>query len=456
MKISDTRVVGGRDKGEGNVMGLGINVVEADQQRARVKRRKLSVSELCMRLGKLEVHHSRRKDLRHASFRELVAVLPDLAQQSTSSEASRSHPNKCALLTWRPTLKGVKVDVSAPRIYGDPAILMAGHSAVPSPCGPILLSPNGQVTLLDVTRAGSHGSRWVRLPEFPMPSLHYAKACLIGSTLIVFGGASKTRKLTNHTFLFSLTHGRWVTFRTTGTPPAPRVHHAAIEVSGEYLFVHGGTAKNHILSDTYRLHVRTGRWVRCRCRGAPALAYHSADLYGRHVVVFGGTNGGELFSDLYLLNLKTLVWSTVTPKADCKRPSARMAHSSAILGDRLFIAGGHNPGFGPDHVFTDIWSFHFPTRTWDNHPTKLPNHFSGTLTFVHHSPALLPSAGFGVFTLLLVGVQNPRARTRGKGSGSGRDRERKRDGSSGNHRGRMSVEEKDASNSLFAALTIKF
>eukprot|EP00954_Amorphochlora_amoebiformis_P023925 1362892-Amorphochlora_amoeboformis.AAC.1 len=77
MKISDTRVVGGRDKGEGNVMGLGINVVEADQQRARVKRRKiceserererereLSVSELCMRLGKLEVHHSRRKDLR--------------------------------------------------------------------------------------------------------------------------------------------------------------------------------------------------------------------------------------------------------------------------------------------------------------------------------------------------------------------------------------------------------
>jgi len=395
---------------------------DGDPSRPRPKRRKINLSELCLRLGKLEMQHSKQHSKRgetrpgNASFLELVSVLPDLVRD-------------CNVTPWgNIDNKPVKIFVSRPRISGDPPVLQAGHCAVASPCGPIFLSPSGHLTLLDVTRAATHGSKWVRLPELPVRSLHYSTARLLNTSLLVFGGASRSRKLTSNVYVFSLPHGRWVNLRTRGSPPAPRVHHVAVDISGDHLLVHGGTANNHILSDTYRLHVRLGRWSRCRCQNSPSLAYHSADLYGSHVVVFGGTDGRRVFNSIYTLSLKTMVWSELSPKGNGKRPCARMAHSSTILGDRLFIMGGHNPLFGPEHSLVDIWSFHFPSRTWQAHtpcatsdailiPVSLPRHLSASLTFVHHTPSLLPSMGFGVFTLLLVGIR-PVSRRYGSNGGS--------------------------------------
>eukprot|EP00471_Norrisiella_sphaerica_P010432 CAMPEP_0184495172 /NCGR_PEP_ID=MMETSP0113_2-20130426/30553_1 /TAXON_ID=91329 /ORGANISM="Norrisiella sphaerica, Strain BC52" /LENGTH=818 /DNA_ID=CAMNT_0026881241 /DNA_START=254 /DNA_END=2712 /DNA_ORIENTATION=+ len=222
--------------------------------RRRPKRRKMTVHELCSRLGKLEVqhrgHHSLKCSDNLSNFRELITSIPDLLGEE-DSKGMRLEPD--AVFQNR-----VEIQVHRPRINGESPSLGPGHAAVASPCGPMYMSPNGELTLLDITRASTCGSQWTRLPPLPVRSLHFSTASLINSTVTVFGGGTRSRKLFSDTYLFSLTHGRWVSLKTTGPPPSPRMHHCSVEVSGEYVLVHGGSASNHILSDLYRLHVRQG------------------------------------------------------------------------------------------------------------------------------------------------------------------------------------------------------
>mmetsp|Transcript_3243 Transcript_3243/g.5012 ORF Transcript_3243/g.5012 Transcript_3243/m.5012 type:complete len:685 (+) Transcript_3243:31-2085(+) len=264
---------------------------EENEGRKRGKRRKLTMVELCTKLDRLDM-----QQLKSSNFGYLIVATPDLL---------RTPHHGCSRPAASVTTP-VEVRVSCPKIAGEAPSLGAGHTAVPSPCGPILMSTTGETTMLDITRASTSGSLWTTLPPFPGQSLHFATANLINSTVAVFGGSSRSRKLSTNTFLFSLTHGRWVSLLTTGTAPAPRMHHVAVGISGEYLLVHGGTSNNQILADVYRLHLRMGRWVRCRCREAPALAHHTANLYGRHLVLFGGTNGNQILNEIYVLNLMVI------------------------------------------------------------------------------------------------------------------------------------------------------
>eukprot|EP00466_Bigelowiella_natans_P020169 jgi/Bigna1/129273/aug1.8_g3981 len=343
---------------------------EENEGRKRGKRRKLTMVELCTKLDRLDM-----QQLKSSNFGYLIVATPDLL---------RTPHHGCSRPAASVTTP-VEVRVSCPKIAGEAPSLGAGHTAVPSPCG------NNR----KMTYTNEHYGRnnYARLPPFPGQSLHFATANLINSTVAVFGGSSRSRKLSTNTFLFSLTHGRWVSLLTTGTAPAPRMHHVAVGISGEYLLVHGGTSNNQ---------------------------------------------EGE------------------------SKPPARMAHSSAILGDRLVIIGGHDPIHGSKHTFTDIWSFHFPTRTWHSHsPTFgiMPKLLSTKLVCVNHKPSISPSAGHGVFTLLLSGIHG-RSRKKSRDGGGGGDGGSKKRPSKRNTRGSRKSSSKSRttgkeSPAAFVAFTIK-
>mmetsp|Transcript_16025 Transcript_16025/g.39504 ORF Transcript_16025/g.39504 Transcript_16025/m.39504 type:complete len:157 (+) Transcript_16025:15-485(+) len=147
-------------------------------------------------------------------------------------------------------------------------------------------------------------------------------------------------------------------------------------------------------------------------------------------------------------------------------PEPRMAHSSAILGDRLFVLGGHNPIYGAKHSFVDLWSFHFPTRRWQLHPTPgIQSLYSSTLTFVHHSPSLAPSS-HGVYTLVLAGVQYQPKKSKGsktlQGDRNG-PRKMRTESIRKDHRNSSGRRSDKANNrisnenlSVFTALTVRF
>eukprot|EP00744_Colponema_vietnamica_P003773 GILI01005726.1.p1 GENE.GILI01005726.1~~GILI01005726.1.p1 ORF type:complete len:497 (+),score=112.38 GILI01005726.1:197-1687(+) len=70
-------------------------------------------------------------------------------------------------------------------------------------------------------------------------------------------------------------------------------------------------------------------------------AAHSCDFINNKLYIFGGWNGKKALNDLYTLDVETLIWSE--PPVDSKTaPACRNNHTTAVVGTRLFVHGGHD------------------------------------------------------------------------------------------------------------------
>ncbi|MQL71524.1 hypothetical protein Taro_003843 [Colocasia esculenta] len=88
-----------------------------------------------------------------------------------------------------------------------------------------------------------------------------------GPVLILFGGEdAKGRKL-NDLHMFDLKSMMWLPLHYTGAGPSPRCNHAAALYDDKILLIFGGQSKSKILSDLYSLDFETMIWSRIKIRG---------------------------------------------------------------------------------------------------------------------------------------------------------------------------------------------
>lgn len=130
----------------------------------------------------------------------------------------------------------------------------------------------------------------------------------------------------------------------------------------------------------------TKEWLRLPCSKHATSAdsvvvpeerkYHVAELLHPYMVVFGGESTTDL-DDLWLHNFATMTWQEVRPNGP--KPRARRFHSSAMVGNWLYVIGGC---FNKYEQLGDIWAMNLGPLTRDR-PQELrwedlTNSFSGS------------------------------------------------------------------------------
>jgi hypothetical protein len=196
---------------------------------------------------------------------------------------------------------------------------------------------------------------------------------MIGSSIYVFGGWNQSRYFNDLYWLDTANYlrgqqGLWVQVNTT-TSPAARNAHSMVVYAGD-LYVFGGFSHN----TTHRV------WTSCdqvndNCVwygdlwkfdgfgrswqmmnpiplegvvGPRARSDHTANVIGEYMIVYGGQIGGVGDSDeTWGYNFRLNQWRQWTPVS---KPPATMRAGSAVVGNQVYIWGGHNTA-------ADLWRY---------------------------------------------------------------------------------------------------
>eukprot|EP00891_Asterochloris_glomerata_P004604 jgi/Astpho2/4604/Aster-x0207 len=140
--------------------------------------------------------------------------------------------------------------------------------------------------------------------------------------------------------------GKWDRMTPAGEPPSPRAAHAAAAV-GSMVVIQGGIGPAGLASED--LHVldftdfERPRWHRVMVQGAgPSARYaHTLALVAnRFLVAMGGNDGKATLSDAWALDTsdKPYQWRKITEAGDT--PSARMYATAAARSDGLLLLCG--------------------------------------------------------------------------------------------------------------------
>lgn len=87
------------------------------------------------------------------------------------------------------------------------------------------------------------------------------------SMLILFGGEDSKRKKLHDLHMFDLKSLTWLPLHCTGPGPSPRSNHVATLYNDKTLLIFGGASKSRTLNDLYSLDFETMIWTRIRIRG---------------------------------------------------------------------------------------------------------------------------------------------------------------------------------------------
>lgn len=119
----------------------------------------------------------------------------------------------------------------------------------------------------------------------------------VGDKLFLFGGEHDPRvPIGSDVFVYDLGNSTWSVLQTSGTPPSPRVAHAAAAIGSNLWFYGGrrGVAMGEgALGDLFVLDTMTGAWTSLPTQGTapPDRSYHAMTAAGAKLYVFGGASG---------------------------------------------------------------------------------------------------------------------------------------------------------------------
>lgn len=102
------------------------------------------------------------------------------------------------------------------------------------------------------------------------------------SVLILFGGEDAKRRKLNDLHMFDLKSLTWLPLQSKGTVPSPRSNHVAALHEDKTLIIFGGATKSRTLNDLYSLDFETMIWSRMKKR-----AFHPSPRAGCCGVLFG-------------------------------------------------------------------------------------------------------------------------------------------------------------------------
>ena len=171
--------------------------------------------------------------------------------------------------------------------------------------------------------------------------------------LFIFGGCSEVTcydDLQRH----DQHSGRWAVQQAQGKPPLRRKGHSLTLLGpawAQQLIVFGGWGGDGPVPNSLKAFtLSTSSWDVVPLGGTPPSARwaHTATAVSEsRMLVIGGEGvlGGQYFNDVHSFSLDDQSWARVHPRGDGASgrllPTARMGHSSTLIGDALLVFGGY-------------------------------------------------------------------------------------------------------------------
>ena len=189
-----------------------------------------------------------------------------------------------------------------------------------------------------------------------------SRTAIQGNSLWMFGGyTEKKGTYFDEIFHLSLDFMEWRILRPnpSSSTPCARVDHSMV-IIGSTLVVFGGATRKEILGDTYAFSLESGTWTAVTVPDGPrGRMGHSAVTHEDSMYVYGGWDGESLVADMFSLSATTGLWTMVV--ADGTNPCRRYRHSAVVYGDDMFVFGGIGE---QQQRMNDLYSFNFPNNSW--------------------------------------------------------------------------------------------
>ncbi|XP_034048004.1 rab9 effector protein with kelch motifs [Thalassophryne amazonica] len=186
---------------------------------------------------------------------------------------------------------------------------------------------------------------WEEIPQSgDVPSARRGHTlCVVRGKLYLFGGVSspKATECLPGVYCFDIVSLNWDSL-VTGAVALRAVHHSSVAV-GDNIYVYGGILEGNPTDDLMVFNTVSLMWTPVKTSGSPppALFGQSFGLVGDQLFMFGGHGAdGEFCKDLYVLSTENLVWQKWEVKGEC--PADCRGHTLTAHHDKdLYLFGGN-------------------------------------------------------------------------------------------------------------------
>ncbi|KAJ7335613.1 hypothetical protein JRQ81_013554 [Phrynocephalus forsythii] len=203
------------------------------------------------------------------------------------------------------------------------------------------------------------------------PSPRYGHALAIaGNIAFLFGGCAfhntTDDQLTyfNDFFMLTITPTdlTWEKIPQDGHIPSSRQGHSLWVIKGKIYLFGGCSSKNaeSCLPGIYTFDLGSLTWQKLTTNGiALQTLKHSSAVVGENIYIYGGIKSGKAVDDLYVFNTVSQSWTPV--KTSGLVPGARAGHAFATIGEVIYMFGGCS---NEDEYCTDVFALDTVSLTW--------------------------------------------------------------------------------------------
>ncbi|KAK1800805.1 hypothetical protein P4O66_005989, partial [Electrophorus voltai] len=190
----------------------------------------------------------------------------------------------------------------------------------------------------------------------------------------------------NDFYMITVTPTRitWEMMPQNGVVPTEREGHTLCVVKGK-LYLFGGSSHpqaEECLPGVYCFDIVTLRWEQLKTGGVPLKSLrHSSAALGDNIYVYGGILDGRPTDNLMMFNTVSMIWTPI--KATGALPSARYNHTCAVVNEQIFLFGGCG---GDGSYQQDIHILNTETLNWQKCDVKgeSPLSCAGQSFTAHH------------------------------------------------------------------------
>ncbi|XP_070598908.1 rab9 effector protein with kelch motifs-like isoform X1 [Erythrolamprus reginae] len=226
----------------------------------------------------------------------------------------------------------------------------------------------------------------------PPTPRHGHALVMAGNIAFIFGGCSFYNTSDDQPTYFNdfymltvtLTDLTWEKIPQDGHIPCPRQGHSLSVVKRKIYLFGGCSSQNaeYCLPGVYAFDLDSLTWQKITTSGlAPQTLEHSSAVVGENIFVYGGTEDGKAVDDLYMFNTVSHCWTPV--KTFGSNPRARSGHAFAAIGEIIYMFGGRS---NEDEYYTDVYALDTVSLTWQRCEIKGEKPFGRSHhTFTAHS-----------------------------------------------------------------------
>eukprot|EP00298_Acanthocystis_sp_HF-20_P010670 c18982_g1_i3.p1 GENE.c18982_g1_i3~~c18982_g1_i3.p1 ORF type:complete len:817 (+),score=310.20 c18982_g1_i3:1603-4053(+) len=177
----------------------------------------------------------------------------------------------------------------------------------------------------------------------PPGRFNTASCFMDDSRMLVFGGCDKDSKSLNDVSAFNVGTATWDSYRITGTEPSPREGHSAVSFADK-LYIFGGKKSSDYLAELAILDIEDLSWISpvITTGVAPSArsAHSTAVVEGFMYIIGGQGENDKLLNDVHSLDLHTMGWSNTKLHEQSEKYPPSMGRSCGVFDTSLVFFGG--------------------------------------------------------------------------------------------------------------------